>query len=282
MRKILFVTDLDGSLLNSNDTVSEYSANIISSLINQGFLFTYVTARTYSYARRVTSKIKFNIPIAVYNGAVIINPMDNTILDFCPVEQMTIKNIIKILYRSSIYPMVYSLSEKKEVLSWIEFQNGKNNGMLDYIASKDNEIVLKQVYSVEELLDGDVFYITLMGDKKDILYMNSLFGNTHGLASYIQEDASIKDLYWFEAFGKEVSKRKAVEKLKLYMKADKIICFGDNINDIPMFQVADYSVAMGNAYPKLKEIANDITLTNDQDGVAKWLLNNIYNFHSDM
>jgi len=282
MEKTIFISDLDGTLLNSNETVSEYSADIISSFIEQGFLFTYVTARAYSYSRNATSKINFNIPVATYNGAIVINPRDNAVLDFCLIEKMTIKNIAEILYQSSICPMIYSFSEGKEILSCMKFQAIKNNKILDSVISRNNEIKFREVFSIEELLDGDVFYIALTGSKKDILYINSLFKNINGLSSYVQEDVSEKGLYWFEAFSKKVSKKKAAEKLKVYTKTDKIICFGDNINDISMFKIADYSVAMGNAYQKLKQIACDVTtLTNDQDGVAKWLLSNVRNFHSE-
>lgn len=51
-----------------------------------------------------------------------------------------------------------------------------------------------------------------------------------------------------------------------------IVCFGDGINDIPMFRIADECYAVANAAPELKEIATDIIPCNNEDGVAKWLL----------
>ena len=52
---------------------------------------------------------------------------------------------------------------------------------------------------------------------------------------------------------------------------EKLICFGDEVNDIPMFNVADESYAVSNANQKLKNIATKIIRSNDEDGVARWL-----------
>ena len=275
MDRTLFVSDLDGTLLNSSGTISEKSANIISSLIDQGVLFTYATARGYSYAKEATKKINLNIPVATYNGVIIIDPVNNTVLDSCLIDKLTIMNIIENLSNASSYPIVCSLIEGKEVLSWIQAQD-KNS--LDFIRSRKPDATFKQVYSIKELFEGDVFYIVSVGNKENTQYMDNFFRNIDGLVLYTLEDTYEKGLYWFEIFNKKSSKGKSIEKLKTYAKAERIVCFGDSANDIPMFQTANYSVAVGNACLDLKRIANDIALTNNQDGVAEWLLHNIGKF----
>jgi len=275
MDSTLFVSDLDGTLLNSHGLVSDKSATIISSLIDQGLLFTYATARGYSSAREATKKINLNMPVATYNGTIIIDPVNNTVLDSCLIDKLTIINIIETLSNASSYPIVCSLRDGKEVLSWLQMQE-KNS--LDFIRSRKPDATFKQVYSIEELFDGNVFYIVSIGNEENTLYMDNFFRSIDGLVLYKLEDTYEKGLYWLEIFNKKSSKGKSIEKLKTYAKAERVICFGDSINDIPMFQTADYSVAMGNASPDLKKIANDITLTNDQDGVAEWLIHNIGKF----
>jgi Cof subfamily protein (haloacid dehalogenase superfamily) len=280
MEKTLFVSDLDGTLLNCNETISERSASIIMSLIEQGILFTYATARAYSSARKATEKININLPVATYNGAIIINPQNNTILDYCFIEKETINDIKKKLFKSSIYPIVYSLDkEGKETVSLMQTQEVDNSSLWNFISSRNSEVNFQRAYSIEELLNGDIFYLASIGNKKNAQYMDNFFKSIDGLAFCMQEDVYKKDLHWFEVFSKEASKEKSIEKLRKYAKADKVVCFGDNINDIPMFQASDYSVAMENAYPKLKKMANDITSTNNNDGVAEWLLHNINKFH---
>lgn len=99
-------------------------------------------------------------------------------------------------------------------------------------------------------------------------------------------DIEIKQIY--QAFGQQVniivtdnnqliqimpvnaSKEQAISKLcDIYnLEADSVIVFGDDHNDIGLFKMFGYSVAMGNAIPELKELADEITESNDQDGVA--------------
>jgi len=73
------------------------------------------------------------------------------------------------------------------------------------------------------------------------------------------------------------SKGKALSILADYynIKSDEILVFGDQENDISMFEYAKYSVAMSNATKKVKDLAYDITFTNDDDGFARWVMSNI-------
>lgn len=59
------------------------------------------------------------------------------------------------------------------------------------------------------------------------------------------------------------------------LNCEKLIVFGDGKNDIDMFQMADESYAVSNAHEDLKKYATEVILSNDEDGVAKWLEDNI-------
>ena len=70
------------------------------------------------------------------------------------------------------------------------------------------------------------------------------------------------------------SKYNAIKKLKEMWDCSKVISFGDSINDIPMFEVSDECYAVENAVDELKAVATGIIESNQNDGVAKWLLEN--------
>lgn len=74
---------------------------------------------------------------------------------------------------------------------------------------------------------------------------------------------------------KKAKKANAILKLKELLECDKIISFGDGLNDIPMIQISDEYYAMENAVPELKKLATDIIPSNNNDGVAKWLYQNL-------
>ncbi|MDE5897578.1 MAG: HAD family hydrolase, partial [Clostridia bacterium] len=77
--------------------------------------------------------------------------------------------------------------------------------------------------------------------------------------------------YWLEVMPESASKAHAANVLKELLGCDKLVCFGDNLNDIPMFEVADECYAVENAEEELKKIATGVIGGNDRDGVAKWL-----------
>ena len=70
------------------------------------------------------------------------------------------------------------------------------------------------------------------------------------------------------------SKSHAILQLKELLHCDKVVVFGDGINDIPMFKIADECYAMANAIDDLKQIATAVIDSNENDGVAKWLVEN--------
>ena len=78
-----------------------------------------------------------------------------------------------------------------------------------------------------------------------------------------------------EIIPKSVSKANAILQLKEFLEIEYIVAFGDGKNDIEMFEIADESYAVENAVDELKAIATGIIESNDSDGVAKWLYNNL-------
>lgn len=70
---------------------------------------------------------------------------------------------------------------------------------------------------------------------------------------------------------KKATKANAIQKLKELWHCSKVVSFGDAINDIPMFQISDASYAVENAVDELKQLADGIIPSNDEDGVAAWL-----------
>lgn len=80
MMNKLYVTDLDGTLLNRQDRVSPFSIRVINGLVDKGLLFTYATARSLVSASRVTEGLNTKIPVIAYNGAFIFQPSTGEIL----------------------------------------------------------------------------------------------------------------------------------------------------------------------------------------------------------
>ena len=76
----LYVSDLDGTLLRSNEVTSKYTNQVINSLVEEGMIFSYAMARSLVSAKKVTEGINAKIPLIVYNGAFVIDNITEKIL----------------------------------------------------------------------------------------------------------------------------------------------------------------------------------------------------------
>ena len=77
--------------------------------------------------------------------------------------------------------------------------------------------------------------------------------------------------YFLEILSSKVSKGISADFVKKYVKADRMVAFGDNLNDISLFQYANEGYAVENAHEKLKEIATGVIGRNDDDAVAEFI-----------
>ena len=95
MSKTLYISDLDGTLLGSNQRISEKSSRIINSLVERDMIFSYATARSVHTAKNAAKGLTAKIPLIVYNGAFIV---DNMTLERIAVNTFTDYEAYILLY----------------------------------------------------------------------------------------------------------------------------------------------------------------------------------------
>ena len=95
--------------------------------------------------------------------------------------------------------------------------------------------------------------------------------NIKGINTFCYRDIFDTSKGYLEVFSQGTSKAEAIKRLASAAAADRLIVFGDNLNDIPRFNIADESYATENAFPEVKAVATGIIKSNDQDGVAEFL-----------
>jgi Cof subfamily protein (haloacid dehalogenase superfamily) len=277
MNKTLFITDLDGTLLNSEAKVTPFTANTINNLIDAGMIFTYATARSFHTALLVTSNINFKYPAVHHNGVFIQDPKNGEYAEKCILDKDKIARVIQTMRDNKLYPLLYALIDGRERVSWISGQ--ETDGIKFYLKTRKNDKRLRQVQDYSEFT-GDIYNIIFVSDHLEELEqilsglnLDSHFTHHIHVDAYKHEDGKTK--YWLEIMRYDAQKDTGVQKVKTLVGADKIICFGDNINDLPMFKISDESYAVKNALPEVKKIATTVIGSNDEDGVAKWLEKNI-------
>ncbi len=265
---ILYVSDLDGTLLSSNESTSEYTNHVINSLVDKGMIFSYATARSLITAKKVTKGIKAKIPLIVYNGTFIIDNITEEIL-IANYFDDSVYSVLEDLFSQNVYPIVYAYINDKEKFSFVP--ELCTNGMKMFLESRKGDIRANSVDSLHKLKEGNIFYITCIDSPEKLkpLYdkYKDKFHCVYDTDIYTKEQ-------WLEIMPQEASKSNAIKQLQALLGCEKLIVFGDGKNDIDMFQIADESYAVANAHEDLKKYATEVILSNDEDGVAKWLENN--------
>ncbi|MDE6622599.1 MAG: HAD family hydrolase [Lachnospiraceae bacterium] len=268
MEKILYVTDLDGTLLNKKERINKKSIDIINELVEKGMMFTYATARSLVSASVVTAGLTTRIPVIAYNGAFIFQPATGAILSQERFSREEMNCVSGFLSEHNISVLVYSYIQGIEKVSWISGQ--ENEGIRRYLDLRKGDRRLRPVANQEELYQGDIFYFTCVGEKDELQPVYDIFSKDARYRCTIQQEL-YRPEYFCEIMPAGATKAHAIEKLKKIWSCDKVISFGDAVNDIPMLEISDESYAVENAVEELKAVASGIIESNENDGVANWL-----------
>ena len=266
--KTLYVSDLDGTLMHKDLKISDFSVRTINALVGKGVAFTYATARSISSAGTITKDLMLKLPVITRNGAVLADNNTGKIIEkalFTEKEVEMLKEMLPELPKTG-FVSCYFGDDMKKVFAG-SLHTAELQGYLDYY--KDDPSVVT-VSDLSEMFMGNPGYVTIIGDKDEIepLYIRTREYN--GWECMFQKDI-YRDEYWLEIAPRNSTKAKSILKLKEEYGFDKLVVFGDSVNDIPMFKIADEAYAVSNAVDELKALATGIIGSNEEDSVAVYL-----------
>lgn len=268
MEKTLYVSDLDGTLLQKNQTLSCYAAETINRLLEDGLIFSYATARSYITAQKAAAGISPTIPVIVYNGAFILENGSGKILHGNFLGKQETEEIFSLLRSRDVLPIVYAYIDGVEKFSYCEA--GHSTGATDFLSTRKDDI-RERMTSHEHLTDGEVFYFSCIDAKEKLAPLYEILKDKYHC---IFSCDIYSGEYWLEILHKDATKATAVLKLKEMLGCRRVVVFGDHENDLSMFRIAEESYAVANAEPSVKKAATAVIGSNEEDGVVKWLLAN--------
>jgi Cof subfamily protein (haloacid dehalogenase superfamily) len=261
----LMAVDVDGTLLNSDGILTDATIKAIREGVGKGLIFTISTGRPIQGVEPLSRKIGLDLPYITYNGAMVIMGKS----------------------REIIYEQKLSAAHAREIIELA----GKFG--TTYIVWADNKMLVpeindrinsyKQISKIEPTVVGDMFKAVEAGVTKILWYDEpekvERFQSEVGkyLGGRVNYHTSRPVLLEFVDI--HASKAIAMEKLGAHfgIQRSEMIAVGDGYNDLSMIEYAGLGVVMGNAKDAIKEKADYITLSNDEDGVAhvirKFVLN---------
>lgn len=267
-KKTLYVSDLDGTLMRSDETLSDFTIETINRLIGQGLAFTYATARSIGSARPIAGRLKLELPVITRNGAVLADNTDGHVIEKSVFTAEEVEFLKTRLPEVAEFGFVSCFLGDRMVRTWLP---GKHSpGLQGYIDYYEKDPTLVRADGPETLYCGEPGYVTLIGEREEIAPLYERMREYTGWECLFQKD-TYRDEYWLEICPQNCTKAKAIRKMKEKYGFEKLVVFGDALNDVPMFRIADEAYAVDNARPEAKKAATGILGKNDEDAVAKFL-----------
>lgn len=255
---ILICTDLDGTLLDSHRVISKKNLEAIEYFQSEGGLFTFVTGRMPFFVQDIYQVVKPNAPFGCVNGSGIFdhrtqkyvwtNEMKHSVLELVEYVDQQIPDIgIQV----NTFDKIYFCKE--------------NEAMEDFRKATQVPKLPGRYEDIQEPIAKIVF-----GDRKgeNIERVKELL-DAHPRAGEFDFVRSEYTLY--EILSKGMNKGSVLMQLAklLGIEPEKTVAIGDYNNDIPMLQAAGVGVAVANARPEVKAVADHVTVSNDEHAIAK-------------
>lgn len=268
-----FLTDLDGTLLHSDASLSPFTINIVSHALEQGVVISYSTARSYISSHKIVSVIPWKYPIILYNGAVIFDPLSMKVIGGCWLDNKTTNEIIELGRALEQIPLLFALDEedKERVLH----EKLIRTGDISFYNSRPGDPRFGELPRLEcpdSFRTLIVTYIGLLHELEPLkTEVEHRFGNRVHI--HLMKDAYIENHYFLEFSHSKANKKEGLKQWAELVgcKTGDVTVFGDNLNDLGMFEEAGTKVAVSNAHPALKALSTLVAASNDEDGVAKYI-----------
>lgn len=257
----LIALDMDGTLLNEEKIVTERTKKAIKAARDKGVTVVLATGRPIDGVTRYLEELDMytdNDYVLSYNGGLVLKTKNKEVV--CKLG--LIGEDVKYLYELSktLGVNIHAFSEKNGLVT-------PKNSKYTEVEASINNITVNEV-NFDNIENDESFIKIMMIDEPEILQRA-----VDNLPQEVYEKYTVvrSTPFFLEFLNKEVNKGVGVEMLAKHLgvKREEVITMGDAGNDLHMIEYAGMGIAMGNAFDEVKEAANYITDSNNEDGVAK-------------
>jgi Cof subfamily protein (haloacid dehalogenase superfamily) len=254
--------DIDGTLLNSKHKISQKTKEVIERVANEKQIpVILVSARMPKGILFLQEELNINGPIICYSGALVVDEELNTLANF-GISILDVRQVYNFVKEIGVHMSLYKDDEWyiEEIDEWAKQESEITNINPTIICFTD-------LFNLWEQGKLGPNKILCMSEPNKIKALDVLIKSYHSNNLNIYPS---KPTY-LEIMPNNVSKTSAIEILmhRFNIEKSEIIAIGDNYNDIDMIQFAGIGIAMGNAPYGVKQYADDITFSNDEDGVGE-------------
>jgi len=270
----LYVSDLDGTLLDPGGRISDVSLGILTELLTDGMPFTVASARSVVTMREVLRGLPVALPIVEFNGAFISELASGRHLHCDAIERHFVEDVLEAGRQHGMSPVVATFDGRAD---HAYFLPPGNEGLAGYAAGRKaaGDRRLRQVDSLAPALDEQMVCLTFMDRRENLeplfAELRRRFEGTLRLMVFPEQ--YFPPWHWLTVHTGRATKAHAIQVLArdLDVTLDEVTVFGDQVNDIPMFEECGHAVAVANSVPALLAHADEVIGHHDTDSVAHYL-----------
>lgn len=254
MYKLLAI-DIDDTLLNDDMQITEPTRKALEQAIQQGVTVTLATGRMYASAKQIAKQLELDVPIITYQGALVKTLIEGQVIYERTVPSAAAAQVFQFCEQRGLHLQVYTddilyaKQENEKVKAYASLTNVPYTIEPNFETLIDRPFAKMLIYDEPEVLDELIPELrSLLGDQAHITKSKPNF---------------------LEVMHPEGTKGHALHALARHYRCDisETIGVGDSWNDQELIRMAGLGVAMGNAIDSLKQIADYVTRTNNEDGV---------------
>lgn len=271
----LYVSDLDGTLLRNDASLSPHSKDILRELLADGLLFTVASARSVVAIGQMLRGLPLSLPVIEFNGAFLSDPATGRHEIINALEPSVAVSVYETITAHGFAPMIASFDGAEDR---VHYSPMLNEGMHWFLKDRLDHRDSRWRGATENLaasLREQIVCLTTIAKEAPLAELQAAIREAHAgsVETHLFENQYFPGWHWLTVHDCRATKDQAIKTLtKNYgLGESEIVVFGDHINDLKMFDAADYAVAVGNAQAEVKARADTIIGTNEEDSVARFI-----------
>ncbi len=265
----LVVFDLDGTLLNRDSVISDYTSETLQLLTERNIAYTVATGRTLHGARAVLDGHSFPLPQVYKNGVMTWHPESKRFSSGAMLTTDELENVVRACRANTVTPFVFTLDD----------DNGSTVYHPPVLTDVERDLIRSigideplEVRALDDLpSDATITHVNSIGDGDAIEAVLRSVNDEPHLVAYSGIAFEGREWRWLDIHHSDASKGGAINDMKQLLGLERVICFGDSDNDLSMFEAADEGYAPANANERVKSAATAVIGHHDEEGIAHFL-----------
>ncbi len=274
MRHRFYVSDLDGTLLNKEGVLSANTRQKLLELLDKGLRFTIATARGIHSVQPLFRDIPLAFPVVELNGAMITDIRTGKHLQINALEAGIVPPVLELFIKEKLPPVLINTTGEEDFLHYFKPIEGRTGRYLADLMNESGDR-FKEVRHPDDVLAFRTASLNCFERKSHLepVYREILrqYGDRVKLVFY--DDHLDPEMAWLSVYDKKATKDLGIRTvLELHdIHPDHVTVFGDQSNDLPMFEAFSHAVAVENAIPELKKNAREVIGHHADDSVVSYL-----------